>query len=207
MTTPQESSYPETPNPKGRGTGNKRGKYKVERHEVFLLPFEVDGVLCRLIPLTNGMTAIVDEADFATLNEWNWSAKQDSYTKQWYAIRTVHDGAKHWTEEMHRVILGIERMGRDVKADHINLTETLDNRRKNLRAATHGQNRMNSSIQRNNTTGCKGVSYSASHGKYQSYIGIDGKRLHLAWCDTYEEAAAIRLAAAEKHHKEFSRAA
>jgi hypothetical protein len=207
MTTPQESSYPETPKPIGRGTGNKRGKYKVERHEVYQLPFKVDGVLCRLIPLTNGKSTIVDAADFEYLNEWNWTAKQDSYTKQWYAIRTVHDGAKHWTDEMHRVILGIEKMGRDVKGDHISLTDTLDNRRNNLRVATHGQNRMNSRIQRNNKTGCKGVSFSSSHGKYQVYIGTGGKRLHLAWCDTYEEAVQVRRAAAEKYHREFSRAA
>ena len=192
--------------PTGRGTRPKRGKYKMQRHEVYQGVFKIDGKPCRLIPLTHDKTAIVEAADFDNLNQVSWAAKQDHYTGNWYAIRTVHDGERHWLESMHRRLLGLQ-FGDPRRGDHVEVDQTLDNRRDNLRIASHGQNRMNSHLQRNNTTGCKGVSRRSRGGGYTVRIGFQGRVINLGDSKTLEGAVALRRAGEEKYHKEFTKIA
>lgn len=42
--------------------------------------------------------------------------------------------------------------------DHRN-RDPLDNRRENLRIATHSQNQINKKLQKNNSSGCRGITY------------------------------------------------
>ena len=44
-------------------------------------------------------------------------------------------------------------------------------------------------MQKNNTTGYKGVSYHKSGKKYEAYIHYEGKKHHLGYFDTAEQAA------------------
>lgn len=88
------------------------------------------------------------------------------------------------------------------EVDHIN-NDKRDNRVCNLRWATRGQNGYNKPIQKNNTTGYKGVS---KHGsKYQVHIVKDGVQTHIGLFATKEEAHAAYCAAAVKHYGEFAR--
>jgi hypothetical protein len=203
VTTPQTGLYLV---PKGRGTGKPRGKYETKRHEVYHGTFKIDGIPCRLIALTRGKTTIVWEVDYADLSQFSWCARRDGYTGAWYAIRTVHEGERHWEESMHRRILGLQ-FGDPRKGDHVEVDQTLDNRRSNLRIATHGQNRMNSRRPRNNTTGYKGVSFCKHNGMFSSRLTADGRQMHLGYFSTAILAAEAREVAALKYHGRFARKA
>jgi hypothetical protein len=70
--------------------------------------------------------------------------------------------------------------------DHINGDKT-DNRICNLRIATQSQNAANAANRKNNTSGFRGVSRRGN--KWQSYITVNGKRKHLGFYSTKEEAS------------------
>ena len=53
------------------------------------VPFKIEGVYCRLIPLTQGQYAIVWESDYRWLMQWKWFAYWSPKTKTFYAIRNV----------------------------------------------------------------------------------------------------------------------
>ncbi len=96
----------------------------------------------KLIPLTQGKFAQVDDDDFDWLNQWKWKATKIGNTS--YATRTttrnLRTTGKHATALMHRVILGLT----DPKsqADHRD-RNGLNNQRSNLRAVTKSQNGTN----------------------------------------------------------------
>lgn len=81
----------------------------------------------------------------------------------------------------------------------------------NLRLATKSQNMANVGLIKSNTSGLKGASrYKAGepYGKpWQASIRKDNKQYHLGHFATKEEAHAAYVAAAEKIHGEFARAA
>ena len=104
-------------------------------------------------------------------------------------------------KRLHRMIMG-EPDGREV--DHKN-TDKLDNRRENLRIATHKQNCKNKNKQSNNTSGFKGVSFKKQNQKFQATIHIDGKKKHLGLFVTAVAAHEEYKRAAIQHHGEFAR--
>lgn len=82
--------------------------------------------------------------------------------------------------------------------DHINGVKT-DNRIANLRVVTNQENGQNVPMRRSNTSGITGVSKKKKLGLWQTYINVGGKRMHLGYFNTLEEAAAVRKAASEKY--------
>src|SRR3979490_864050 len=118
-------------------------KKPVKRHTVFQ-PLDSD---YRLIPLTKKQNAIVDTADFESLNRWNWCALWRHSTGSFYAVGRPNDSKK--IISMQTFILGN-------LADHKN-HNTLDNRRENLRPCTRSQNQYNLRMRKDNTSGFNGV--------------------------------------------------
>lgn len=75
----------------------------------------------------------------------------------------------------------------------------------NLREATRSQNEMNKPLQKNSTSGFKGVNYHRASEKWQVRIGIGkGKRISLGYFSSPEEAYSAYLAAQPKYHGEFA---
>lgn len=105
---------------------------------------------------------------------------------------------------LHRVILS-RKLGRELlpheQVDHINMNG-LDNRRENLRLATHSQNNHNRTQYRNNKSGYKGVN-KRGHRWYAA-IKVNGKQIHLGTFDTPEQAYEAYKQAAIKYHGEFA---
>jgi hypothetical protein len=87
--------------------------------------------------------------------------------------------------------------------DHWN-GKTDDNRWSNLRLASHGQNKANSRLHRNNTTGLKGVSPVTGSPRWQARIRKDRKLIYLGVYATKEEAHAAYKKAAKEHFGEFA---
>jgi len=89
-----------------------------------------------------------------------------------------------------------------IQIDHKN-GNPFDNRKDNLRPATHAQNRQNSRINSSSKIGLKGVTRMGR--KFQATIHFNKNQLHLGTFNTAEEASAAYKDAALKHHGEFAR--
>ena len=113
-------------------------------------------MIMKRIPLTRGMYAIVDDEDYEYLNQWKWGARKDH--NAFYAVRGVEVNGRCEAILMHRVIADAKE-GDEV--DHGN-GNGLDNTRKNIRICTHAENAKNRRLNKNSTTGFKGVSFKKS---------------------------------------------
>lgn len=84
--------------------------------------------------------------------------------------------------------------------DHINEVKD-DNRIVNLRLATNQENQHNISNPRvSNTSGYVGVSWHKRYDKWIARIKINGKKKHLGYFDTAEQASKAYLEAKRKLH-------
>lgn len=148
------------------------------------------------IGLTKGFSAVVDEEDFEWLSAWNWFAlkKRDSF----YAARSLYlpEGKRSIPIYMHRVILHVT--DKRVEVDHRD-GNPLNNRRSNLRKATHGQNLQNCTIRVHNTSGFVGVFFNKITGKFYCRV----RRKTVGTFGTPEEAANARDEVARKEFGEF----
>jgi len=89
--------------------------------------------------------------------------------------------------------------------DHIN-TDSLDNRKANLRLATPSQNSCNTRRDKSNTySRYRGVSFSKRKQKWFAAIRTDGKKLWLGYFDNEIDAAKAYDNAARIYHKDFAR--
>lgn len=88
--------------------------------------------------------------------------------------------------------------------DHVN-GDKQDNRIINLREASQSENKRNTAIYRNNTSGYKGVCWHRATGKWISQIGLGGKQIRLGYFNDPAEAHAAYCEAAKKYHGEFAR--
>jgi hypothetical protein len=85
-------------------------------------------------------------------------------------------------------------------------TDRANNRWKNLREATQGQNAGNAKLSKANRCGFKGVSFVRHMGKWRGQIMVEGKKKYLGVFATEEGAHAAYVAAANDAFGEFARA-
>lgn len=90
----------------------------------------------KLIPLTQGQFAKVDDEDYEELMQYNWFAMKNPWT--YYASRqTGHGKGNQKLQAMHRFLLGLK----DPKMEaHHKDHDGLNNQRSNLEIRTHQQN-------------------------------------------------------------------
>jgi hypothetical protein len=104
-----------------------------------------------------------------------------------------------------KIVTGEEPSG---QIDHKD-TNKQNNRWNNLREATISQNKANIGLIASNTSGLKGAcryKLGESRGKgWQAGIGVNGKRKHLGFFATKEEAHAAYCKAANEIYGEFAR--
>lgn len=162
--------------------------------------FVIEGELCRKIPLTREQYAIVDAAEYDTLMGINWYAWRSKQGASWYAAAGLRGGKVIY---MHSFLLPPPE---GHQTDHKN-GDTLDNRRSNLRPATYSQQHMNMGIPADNTSGCKGVSWSERDQRYVVYINANKRRTILGYFkkDEFSKAVELRRAKEQELFGEFSR--
>jgi len=149
----------------------------------------------KLIQLTQGEYAIVDDEDFKLLSHWKWHLLKKKTNK--YAVRRNPKG-KPKNILMHRQILYTRK---DQYSDHIN-GNGLDNRRSNLRLCTHTESNRYVQKRSHNTSGYLGV-YN-HEGKWAAGIRVSSKHIYLGRYRTKEEAALAYNVAAIKYHGQFA---
>lgn len=138
-----------------------------------------------------------DKEDFDLVKDYTW--RSDKFG---YIYTGIPLNGKIKTILMHRLIMN--QTNPKIEIDHINGKEN-DNRKENLRSVTHQQNSMNKSLDKNNTSGHKGVHYCKSENKWKSYITFEGKRKNLGTFENLEEAVVARKEAEKKYYGEFAR--
>ncbi len=86
------------------------------------------------------------------------------------------------------------------QVDHLNHRRD-DNRLSNLREVSHSENQRNASLYRRNTSGELGISLEISRQKWRVLISIDGtgKRKHIGYFSSIEDARSARDEAYERH--------
>ena len=153
------------------------------------------------IKVANDRYAIVDDDDYMLLKDKNWYIsipnKGQEYCYAGYCV--WQDGAYHhvW---MHRVVTGAQP-GQVV--DHVN-SNTLDNRKSNLRVCTLRENALNSRPRKNTTSKYKGVSRVKSNGKWYASIKSGKKSYNLGVFESEEKAAKVYDEAAFRLFGEYA---
>lgn len=89
---------------------------------------------------------------------------------------------------LHRIIYEMHfgEIPLGFQIDHID-GNPLNNRIENLRICTQVQNRQNSKISKNNTTGYRGI-VKTPNGKFQARLTYNGKKLYLGLFEKAEDA-------------------
>lgn len=154
----------------------------------------------KLIPLTQGKFAMVDDADYDEISKHNWYTHGSRHT--FYAYRkTSGSRANRKSLIMHRVLLGVTDS--TIHIDHRD-GNGLNNQRSNIRVATASQNMAN----RRKIGGVSkhlGVYYNKVAKKWASAVSKNNVKYRLGYFDNENDAAIAYNKKAIELHGDFAK--
>lgn len=145
-----------------------------------------------LIPLSNGEFAIVDAQDYDELAQLSWHRGDRDYV-----VHTVWIDGQCRQLLMHRVVM---RADHDILVDHWD-GNRLDNRKGNLRRATHRENAQN----RGAIQGHRFKGIFQFRDRWKARIKYEGQNIYLGCYETEKIAAMAYDEAAKRLFGEFAR--
>ncbi|MGD0078174.1 MAG: AP2 domain-containing protein [Sedimentisphaerales bacterium] len=160
------------------------------------------GYSFRLLPLSRGKYAKVDQADYYNLVKFKWSVLDEG--KNLYAVHTFFDEhtGKRVFVLLHRFIANPPA---DMVVDHEN-SDGLDDRRANLRVATQAQNVWNSrKTSKPTSSKYKGVYWHKKNRNWRACIHVNNRSIDLGSYDNQVDAARAYDRAAKKLRGVFAR--
>lgn len=163
-------------------------------------PIRIEGNLA-FITLTRGYEAVIDAADIELVSGRNWTTLITRQLKYARTTESAHN-KQRWLP-LHRVILNAPS---GMVVDHIN-SDGLDNRRCNLRLATHAENCRNKRTANNNTSGAKGVYWDSQRDGWRAQITAAGRTYALGKFVNFDDAVAAYSQASMRLHGDFGRLA
>ena len=108
--------------------------------------------------------ALINDKDFERISKFKWHSTGKAIKNSYNVC--LSKMVKNIPQKDKRII------------DHIN-NNIFDNRKQNLRIVTDQQNHWNRKINKNSTSGFKGVSWEKRYKKWHAYIRKNGKRYNL----------------------------
>ena len=151
------------------------------------------------IPLTQNKFTLIDSEEYEKVSQYKWYLNSTGY-----AVRNEYTKVNgKWKLKiilMHRVLLSAPK-GKVV--DHIN-NDSLDNRKNNLQICSQLENLRKKRMQKNNTSGYRGVSWYKNLQKWSAEIWVDRKRINLGYFKDGNEAAKAYNQAAIKYFGKFA---
>jgi hypothetical protein len=144
---------------------------------------------------------------FSSERIWKgWNAKHAGkvagYLHKTGYVRVRVCGIKY---QAHRLVwLLVNGQFPAAETDHINGIPS-DNRPCNLRKASTAENQRNTPLQKNNTSGFKGVSFNKRDRKYLGQLTVNRKIVHIGYFNTADEANAAVIDARVRLHGKFAR--
>lgn len=151
------------------------------------------GACMKLISITKGKFAMVDDEDYEWINQWSW------YCDKEYAARWI-SGGNGRASFMYGDIL---KTPDGLFTDHID-HNGLNNQKYNLRVVTNAQNQMNRKSNKHTSSIFKGVYWHKKDKRWQAGIGLDGKRIYLGNYKSEVDAAKTYDLAAIELFGEFA---
>lgn len=145
---------------------------------------------------------LVDDEDFERLSTFNWIVEQGRHQTVRRRLKPNEVGYKTYGSVRVTITNSIFNTS-GVMYDHKD-GNPLNNQKLNLRPATEHQNRCNSGLRSDNSTGYKGVVFDKLTSKFRATIRVKGKRIHLGSYTTVGEAAMAYNDGARKYHKDFA---
>jgi hypothetical protein len=150
----------------------------------------------KYLKLTQNRRAIVDDNVYNLVKDHNWCVDGRGYPQ-----RRI-DGKAVCLHQLIWILLGVE-LGKNEMTDHIN-RDKLDNRLSNLRIVSSRENIINRPINKNNSSGFKGVTkYRFSEG-WIAQITVHKTSKYLGIFKTKKEAAEAYNRNAEKYFGKFA---
>lgn len=162
----------------------------------------------KLIGLTQGKFAMVDDEDFERLNQFKWYAHKGPHNNTYYAIRNIKTNNPKKRQkkiQMHRVVMNI--VNTKLIIDHKD-RNGLNCQKYNLRIATVSQNAMNKQANKNSSSKYLGVSLKTDKRRntttWRAAVWANGKSVYEKCFKTETEAAKAYNKIAKKYHGEFA---
>jgi hypothetical protein len=145
------------------------------------------------------MVALIDDQDLAIVSGYAWHAIKVG--KTWYAATNPPGGRGPRGTKllMHRLIYGAAP---NVEIDHESM-DGLDNRRQNLRVATHTEQMRHRGPQRGKRSRYKGVVWDRRAQRWRARIFVNGRYIARN-LNTEREAAEAYNELARTHFGEFA---
>ncbi|MCJ7730610.1 MAG: beta-Ala-His dipeptidase [Sedimentisphaerales bacterium] len=159
------------------------------------------GYSFRKIYLGEGEWTILEPQDYYRLRDFKWRLLGNGWN--FYAVRDVKTKPyRTKVFSMHREIMNPPD---GLLVDHRN-NDSLDNRKANLRLATHSQNSCNRrKIKSKTSSRFIGVCFDKYRERWTAYIRFHGRRIWLGRFKNEMDAAKAYDEAARKYHGEFAR--
>lgn len=154
----------------------------------------------KLIPLTKGQFAQVDDEDFDYLNQFKWRCVNNYAVREDYAHIKKGGNGKTVSTSIHREIL---KAADGQIIDHID-RNGLNCQKSNLRFANRSQNGANRKSTAGSTSKYLGVHFDKWSGKWRAAITYNKKCLNLGRFNCEVEAAKKYNEAAIEYHGEFA---
>lgn len=142
----------------------------------------------KLLSLTKGKYAQVDDEDYYWLSQWNWFAIETKGA--WYARRSKKKGVLRSGEPfevyLHRVVMRCSDKTKVVDhRDH----DGLNCQKVNLRTCTKSENNRNLCSRKGSSSSYLGVTWDSSRSKWSSRLKCKGKTFNIGRFNNEIEAA------------------